>query len=68
MYGIGKLGLHATAAYRVGAGRVVRIAIERESREFVVRQIADVLARRMVCRVQPGEALSLSFLKEPQGV
>jgi phosphatidylserine decarboxylase len=49
------------AAYRREASMVNesnRVIIENEGREFVVRQIAGVLARRIVCRVQPGDVLS----------
>jgi phosphatidylserine decarboxylase len=48
------------AAYRPEASeqneRTV-IAIQGESARVVVRQIAGVLARRIVCRVRPGEKL-----------
>ena len=33
------------------------ITIEHRDRVFVVKQIAGVLARRIVCRVQPGSVL-----------
>ncbi len=38
--------------------RWMRVAAERWRREFVVKQIAGVLARRFVCRVQPGDVLT----------
>jgi phosphatidylserine decarboxylase len=38
--------------------RWTRVAPERWRREFVVKQIAGVLARSMVCRVQPGDVLT----------
>ncbi|MBM3222659.1 MAG: phosphatidylserine decarboxylase family protein [Candidatus Tectomicrobia bacterium] len=48
------------AAYRPEASRVNEanaVTIAAEGQEFVVKQIAGVLARRIVCRVQPGERL-----------
>jgi phosphatidylserine decarboxylase len=46
------------AAYRQQASLVNEansIAIQSHSREFLVRQIAGVIARRIVCRVRPGD-------------
>ena len=48
------------AAYRQQASLVNEansIAIQSHSREFLVRQIAGVIARRIVCRVRPGDVL-----------
>jgi phosphatidylserine decarboxylase len=48
------------AAYRREAPLVNEansVTIENREREFVVKQIAGVLARRIVCRVQPGDTL-----------
>jgi phosphatidylserine decarboxylase len=33
------------------------VTIQGRHREFVVKQIAGVIARRIVCRVQPGDVL-----------
>ena len=48
------------AAYRQEASLVNEantVTIADHSREFIVKQIAGVLARRIVCRVRPGETL-----------
>ena len=48
------------AAYRQEASRVNEantVTIEDHGRTFIVKQIAGVLARRIVCRVRPGEVL-----------
>ena len=48
------------AAYRQEASRVNEantVTIEDHGRTFVVKQIAGVLARRIVCRVRPGDGL-----------
>jgi len=48
------------AAYRPEASRLNEantVTIEDHGRTFVVKQIAGVLARRIVCRVRPGEVL-----------
>jgi phosphatidylserine decarboxylase len=48
------------AAYRQEASRVNAantVTIEDHGRTFIVKQIAGVLARRIVCRVRPGEVL-----------
>jgi phosphatidylserine decarboxylase len=48
------------AAYRREASLVNEansVTIESQGREFLVRQIAGVIARRIVCRVQPGDVL-----------
>jgi phosphatidylserine decarboxylase len=48
------------AAYRQEASLVNEansVAIQSHHREFIVKQIAGVIARRIVCRVQPGEVL-----------
>ena len=48
------------AAYRQEASLVNEantVTIEHEGREVVVKQIAGVLARRIVCRVRPGDLL-----------
>ena len=48
------------AAYRREASVVNEansITIENQGQTFVVKQIAGVLARRIVCRVQPGDIL-----------
>jgi phosphatidylserine decarboxylase len=48
------------AAYRQEASRVNEantVTIEGHGRTFIVKQIAGVLARRIVCRVRPGEVL-----------
>jgi phosphatidylserine decarboxylase len=49
------------AAYRHEASLVNEantVTIEHEGREVAVKQIAGVLARRIVCRVQPGDILA----------
>jgi phosphatidylserine decarboxylase len=49
------------AAYRQEASIVNEansITIEGQGREFVVKQIAGIPARRIVCRVQPGDMLA----------
>jgi phosphatidylserine decarboxylase len=49
------------AAYRADASEVnerTSIAIQGEAARVVVRQIAGVLARRIVCRVRPGDKLA----------
>jgi phosphatidylserine decarboxylase len=48
------------AAYRHEASLVNEansVTIQSYNREFVVKQIAGVIARRIVCRVQPGDVL-----------
>jgi phosphatidylserine decarboxylase len=48
------------AAYRQQASLVNEansITIQNHGREFLVRQIAGVIARRIVCRVRPGDVL-----------
>jgi phosphatidylserine decarboxylase len=48
------------AAYRQQASLVNTansITIQNHGREFLVRQIAGVIARRIVCRVRPGDVL-----------
>jgi phosphatidylserine decarboxylase len=48
------------AAYRREASLVNEansITLQNHGREFLVRQIAGVIARRIVCRVQPGDVL-----------
>jgi phosphatidylserine decarboxylase len=48
------------AAYRHEASLVNEansVTIQSHNREFVVKQIAGVIARRIVCRVQPGDVL-----------
>lgn len=48
------------AAYHAAASRVNAantITIDAHGKTFIVRQIAGVLARRIVCRVRPGEVL-----------
>jgi phosphatidylserine decarboxylase len=48
------------AAYRREASLVNEansVTIQNHAREFVVKQIAGVIARRIVCRVQPGDVL-----------
>src|SRR5215471_4634668 len=48
------------AAYRQEASRVNEanaVTIEDHGRTFIVKQIAGVLARRIVCRVRPGDGL-----------
>jgi phosphatidylserine decarboxylase len=48
------------AAYRQEASRVNEantVTIEDHGRAFIVKQIAGVLARRIVCRVRPGDVL-----------
>jgi len=48
------------AAYRHEASLVNEansVTIQSRNREFVVKQIAGVIARRIVCRVQPGDVL-----------
>jgi phosphatidylserine decarboxylase len=48
------------AAYRPAASLVNEansVTIQGRHREFVVKQIAGVIARRIVCRVQPGDVL-----------
>lgn len=48
------------AAYRREASLVNEansVTIDNQGREFVVKQIAGVLARRIVCRVRPGDIL-----------
>jgi phosphatidylserine decarboxylase len=48
------------AAYRPEASLVNEsnsVIIQNHDREFIVKQIAGVIARRIVCRVQPGEVL-----------
>ena len=48
------------AAYRQEASRVNEantVTIEDHGRTFIVKQIAGVLARRIVCRVRPGDVL-----------
>jgi phosphatidylserine decarboxylase len=48
------------AAYRQEASLVNEantVTIADHGREFIVKQIAGVLARRIVCRVQPGDTL-----------
>jgi phosphatidylserine decarboxylase len=48
------------AAYRREASLVNEansITLQNNGREFLVRQIAGVIARRIVCRVQPGDVL-----------
>ena len=48
------------AAYRREASTVNEantVALEHDGFTFVVKQIAGVLARRIVCRVQPGDVL-----------
>jgi phosphatidylserine decarboxylase len=50
-----------TAAFRVAASERnerTSIAIQGEAGRVVVRQIAGVLARRIVCRVRPGDKLA----------
>ncbi len=50
------------AAYRAEASEQnerTSIAIQGEAARVVVRQIAGVLARRIVCRVRPGDKLAL---------
>jgi phosphatidylserine decarboxylase len=49
------------AAYRPEASRVNEantVTIAEDGQEFIVKQIAGMLARRIVCRVQPGERLA----------
>ena len=49
------------AAYKAAASEVnerCTVALEGESARVVVRQIAGVLARRIVCRVRPGDKLT----------
>jgi phosphatidylserine decarboxylase len=48
------------AAYRQEASLVneaTSVMLQSQGREFIVKQIAGVLARRIVCRVQPGDVL-----------
>jgi len=48
------------AAYRQEASLVNEantVTIAKHGREFIVKQIAGVLARRIVCRVRPGDTL-----------
>jgi phosphatidylserine decarboxylase len=48
------------AAYRREASLVNEansVTIESQGRQFLVRQIAGVIARRIVCRVRPGDVL-----------
>jgi phosphatidylserine decarboxylase len=48
------------AAYRREASLVNEansVTIENQGRQFLVRQIAGVMARRIVCRVRPGDVL-----------
>jgi phosphatidylserine decarboxylase len=48
------------AAYRPEASRLNEantVTLEDHGRTFVVKQIAGVLARRIVCRVRPGDVL-----------
>lgn len=48
------------AAYRQEASQVNEansITIQHHGREFLVKQIAGVIARRIVCRVRPGDVL-----------
>ena len=48
------------AAYRREASLVNEansVTIESQGRQFLVRQIAGVVARRIVCRVRPGDVL-----------
>lgn len=48
------------AAYRQEASQVNEansVTIQHHGREFLVKQIAGVIARRIVCRVRPGDVL-----------